>query len=368
MKILLINLMLYTTQPGYADIPRKKTIKNTMIYNFIKGFYKNGHSVTLVAGEPFSPLYTEKYQCEIIWLPLGFRKILPNGLMYPVGLYSYLKKNHKEYDLIISSDVFSFCSLFASMVCPEKLLIWHEPGKYHDKFFQLPARLWYNIPVRIFMKNKVVVIARSEVAKSFISRYCNCLSPEYIDHGIDLDIFYFSEKKEKYLMVVAQLIPRKCIDTILRKFSDFIKKYNSEYTLYIAGDGPEREKLEDLTKQLGISDNVCFAGFLMQPQLVERLSHASGILIDSQQEFSMVSIPESIVCGTPVLTNSVPYPAAYVKSDSLGIVKDNWNADDILMLLNHQKEFTENCRKRRPYMSNQYLAKHMLELYENLKK
>jgi 1,2-diacylglycerol 3-alpha-glucosyltransferase len=357
---------MYTSKTGWGKINKVSTLKNTVMYNMARAFLANGNSVELVAGLDYKPTSDEVYEVPIHFFPLRFKAYLPNGFHVLGGLWSFLKHHGGDYDLIISSDVFSASSMTAAFLHPERLLIWHEPGKLHDRFCKIPARFWYNVPTRWFVKRRIPIIARSEAARLFISAYCNRVSPETIDHGIDLDIFKFSSEKEKYFIVIAQLIKRKQVDVILEKYAGFVNKYGRDYRLFIAGDGPEKEYLNDCVTKLGISDVTVFAGFLPQPVLADRLAHASGILMDSLHEFSMVSIPEAVVCGTPVLTNSIPYPASYVASDQLGIIKDGWGPDEIKTLIDNREFFTDNCLKRRPKMSNRYLAQHMIELYQSL--
>lgn len=61
--------------------------------------------------------------------------------------------------------------------------------------------------------------------------------------------------------IVARLSPVKDIPTLLRAMAIACKKA-SNLKLAIAGDGEDREKLENMAKELGIADKVCFAGWL----------------------------------------------------------------------------------------------------------
>ena len=58
---------------------------------------------------------------EILFFPSQHTRIFPpSALPYSPALKTYLRKNHTKFDLIISSEVFSFNSLFATQICPEK--------------------------------------------------------------------------------------------------------------------------------------------------------------------------------------------------------------------------------------------------------
>jgi glycosyltransferase involved in cell wall biosynthesis len=65
---------------------------------------------------------------------------------------------------------------------------------------------------------------------------------------------------------VGVLLPDKGQDLLLRVLADLRGEF-PKARLLLAGDGPDRSRLEHLTKQLGLSDAVIFAGFVtaMEP-------------------------------------------------------------------------------------------------------
>ncbi|HSG03743.1 MAG TPA: glycosyltransferase [Marinobacterium sp.] len=77
-----------------------------------------------------------------------------------------------------------------------------------------------------------------------------------------------------------------------------------EHAAIIIGEGPEKEALENLVLQLGISHRVQFLGF--RNDVPHLLKIANGTLITSHREgFSYVFL-ESMLCGTPVVATDVP--------------------------------------------------------------
>ncbi len=61
------------------------------------------------------------------------------------------------------------------------------------------------------------------------------------------------------IAVVNRLAPQKRVDNVIRAFAR-LSKDHQEYELDILGDGPEREKLENLAKELSVADKVHFHG------------------------------------------------------------------------------------------------------------
>lgn len=362
MKILILNSILYTSET--SRIPKVKSIKDTMIYTLCLGFLKAGHTPVLVAAEDYQPVGQESYPFEIVFLKCRLKKLFPpRCLPYQPSLRKYLRKNKDLFDLIITSEVFSLCSFMAVCTAKEKTIVWHELGKHNRILKTVPSRLWYNIVARLFFRD-VVIAPRSEAAYNFISRYCNNVSQTYVEHGVDLDLFKVSPNKEKQFAVVSQLIERKQIDGIVDCFADFQKNCDpqKEYRLYIVGDGILRHRLQEQAARLGLKASVIFTGHLSHTDMVDILSKSQAMLVNTRQDNNMVSIAESVACGTPVLTNSVPFNSANIRSNSLGIVHDSWQYEDMHVIVEKNVFFTKNCIAFRERLSNTACAEQFLQL------
>ncbi len=366
MNILIINPILITPPENGGIVPKPRTIKHTLIYNYCLGFIHNGHNITLIASSEYQPSEENHFDFPIIFLKNTVKEKLhkfPNGFPLLSGLYEYLKKHHHNFDIIISSEAFTYNSFIASLICPQKLVIWQEVGQHAPTFHRIPSKIWHNIIVRTLYRN-VLIIPRSETARGFIGRYANRVSKTIVDHGINIDNFSFCAEKEKYFIVVAQLIKRKNINLTIRKFKEFDDRYGGGYKLYIAGQGEEEHNLSHLIDTQGLSNKVIFLGFLSKEKLAEAIRYAACSLIDTLWDYNMVSIPETIVCGTPIITNSVPYSAYYIHNYNLGIVRDDWGADDIHNLLQNHTIYIENCRTYRDKLSNNYLSELMIQTFQ----
>ena len=367
MNILIINPILITPPENGGIVPKPRTIKHTLIYNYCLGFIHNGHNITLIASSEYQPSEENHFDFPIIFLKNTVKEKLhkfPNGFPLLSGLYEYLKKHHHNFDIIISSEAFTYNSFIASLICPQKLVIWQEVGQHAPTFHRIPSKIWHNIIVRTLYRN-VLIIPRSETARGFIGRYANRVSKTIVDHGINIDNFSFCAEKGKYFIVVAQLIKRKNINLTIRKFKEFDDRYGGGYKLYIAGQGEEEHNLLHLISSLNLDRKVFLTGFLNHIELSNLLHKASCFLTDTSWEFNAVSILETIASGTPIITNTNPYAASYIQAKQLGIVRDDWGADDIHNLLQHHTIYIENCRTYRNKLSNDYLSELMIKTFQN---
>ena len=263
----------------------------------------------------------------MIYLPSRLPFIFKPALLpFPGGLYRHLKKNKDKYDLVISSETFSIASLIATIALPGKVMIWQELPTHQRLLFKLPSKIWHNLAGRVIMRNTPVV-GRSLPARNFIRQYLKHVSDKIVDHGANSEIFSPNPENthQKRFIVISQLIKRKRIDYIISQFAKFaaMPEY-SDYTLDIVGKGPQKEELQKLILSLGMTEKINLRGFLTHKELTPLSASSTGLLVYTDQDLNMVTIPESIVNGTPVLTNTVPCTASFIDSNHLGIVKDNW--------------------------------------------
>ena len=363
MKILVINPMLYTAES--YPVRKVKSIKDCMIYSLCRAFQSLGHEVTLIAADDYQPEPIEKFEFNILFMKARLKRIFPISFPFLTQLPFYLMKEGKTFDLIVTGEVFSINSLFSVIFCKKNTVVWHELNKHNRMFYKIPSKIWYNTIGRIFFKN-ILIIPRSESAHHFIRQFCHNVSPVPVDHGVNLEKFTYSEKKNKQFIVVTQLIKRKNIENIIRQFSLFIQKYpNENYHLLIAGRGPEEEYLKTLVKELNIEFAVCFMGFLSHDELNKHISQSIASLIATTKDLNMVSIPESIVSGTPVLSNTVPALSSYIVKNYLGICKDDWGVEEMELMIEKQQEFIINCLQKRDDLSSKSSAKKIIEIYKN---
>jgi D-inositol-3-phosphate glycosyltransferase len=120
---------------------------------------------------------------------------------------------------------------------------------------------------------------------------------------------------ERILLYVGRLDPRKGLETLLRASAQLeagSPVLSSPWRLVIVGgsspdrsDGQERQRLEQLAQDLGISDRITFAGAISHDELPNYYNAADICIIPSHYEpFGLVAI-EAMACGTPVVASDV---------------------------------------------------------------
>ncbi|WP_099209487.1 glycosyltransferase family 4 protein [Thermococcus henrietii] len=133
-----------------------------------------------------------------------------------------------------------------------------------------------------------------------------------VPNGIDIALIRSVKPSplEFDFLFVGRLIPEKGVDFLLRALA-LLREEFPDFKAIIAGDGPERRKLELLARELGIGDNVTFTGFLKDYRDVIALMKASRVFaFPSRREgFGMVVV-EAMASGVPVVTVEHPMNAS----------------------------------------------------------
>ena len=88
-------------------------------------------------------------------------------------------------------------------------------------------------------------------------------------------------------------------------------------------------------------------------------------LVNTRHDLNMVSIPESIVSGTPILTNNVPSSAGYIAKWHLGIVKDEWTEDDIKEIIDKNEYYVENYINFRSNLTSEHSAQALIDIFNH---
>jgi len=88
----------------------------------------------------------------------------------------------------------------------------------------------------------------------------------------------------------------------LRAAAPFLRNGLARFA--VAGDGPERSRLEQLTKSLGIAESVTFCGMLSHTEALQRLRSADVLVFPSVREFGGGVVFEALALGAvPVVAD-----------------------------------------------------------------
>ncbi len=192
--------------------------------------------------------------------------------------------------------------------------------------------------------NQIIVLTKS--AKSNLDTKVNKLQQSSIiiePHTIEKKdiIVPFNNRPDFTVVSLGRLDKDKRVSHAIKAFSTVVK-HIPQAKLIIYGEGPEKNNLLDLSKKLGIQNNVEFMGFTHKTD--EAFQNATVHLFASKFEGFGLTLLESLSNGTPNIAYAVDYgPREFVKKEYL--VEDG-NIDKLSFKLLEVLEHPENKIER----------------------
>ncbi len=117
----------------------------------------------------------------------------------------------------------------------------------------------------------------------------------------------WQRKVERRIVTAGRLASFKKMDDVLRVFQRTLERW-SDATLVVLGDGPERERLEALSRSLGIDHAVTFRGHVAHADVFAEMAQAEVFLLMSQHTAERLPnvIKEAMGCRCICVTTRTP--------------------------------------------------------------
>ena len=238
--------------------------------------------------------------------------------------------------------------------------------KYSNNFYDTCFKKFYNY---FSLNLSDTIIAQSNEMKNEISEYLiNKEKIEVINNPLSKN---FKEnvcfkKKEKYLLFVGSLTPKKNPLMLLEIYKQFNKNKSPNIKLKIIGDGSELEIMQNFIFLNNLEKNVEIIKAIPQVELQKYYSKALCLIICSKYEgFPNVAI-ESLFCGTPLLASKcIGGIKELIQDDINGISFEEYTIDSYLKGLNKLLNYDFNYIKIKE-TSKRFRVDKIIPKYEKL--
>lgn len=121
------------------------------------------------------------------------------------------------------------------------------------------------------------------------------------------------QEDDRLILFAGRLSPLKGVEDLLDAFA-LLAAQQPRARLLIAGDGPDRGRLEAKARALGLEDRVVFAGFV--DDMVGLYWAADLFCLPSYAEGLPNAVLEAMACGLPVVASDLPGCQALVSPES----------------------------------------------------
>ena len=205
----------------------------------------------------------------------------------------------------------------------------------------------------LFRSGATFTCVGPRAAEELVSAGCSPERLRIVPVGVDLSRFPFAPAPRAdplVILQVARLTPKKGVDTTLRAFAAARPELGPA-ELWIVGDGPQREELQRLAEELGVTAAVRFHGAVQPAQVSDLMSRshvgvqASRVAADGDREGSPTVIIEMQARGVDVVaTRHADIPFIVPHPDEL---VDEGDADALAAALIEAAARTPEQRRER---------------------
>ena len=133
------------------------------------------------------------------------------------------------------------------------------------------------------------------------------------------------------LMTMGRLVPAerfKGFDEVLELLPTLAQEMG-DLAYLIVGDGPDRMRLEEKARRLGVQRRCAFTGFVSEDEKAEHYRLADAFVMPSQGEGFGIVLLEAMACGIPVVASRADGTREAVQNGTLGVLVDPTDPNDI---------------------------------------
>jgi glycosyltransferase involved in cell wall biosynthesis len=296
----------------------------------------------------------------------------------PVRLLRLLRRERVEVLYIINQPLTQFwgtwCGLLAGV--PVRLSAIRSTGKIN----RICRRMWINRLTFPFMTR---VTALSETHRRYLveQERIRAEQLEIIPNGVDCSRFADSDapmhlrrtlgfsRTQPIVGIVAMLRPEKAHEVFLRAAARVLQQV-PDTQFVLVGDGPERARLEALTKTLGIEAQVHFLG--AREDVAGLVSSFDVAALSSHAVVETLSnaVLEYMAAGKPVVATRVGSLLELIEEGRTGFLVEPWDwealAQRIVRLLQHRDLAAQMGRAGREKVQAAYTLERMVQDNEAL--
>ncbi|WP_077369205.1 glycosyltransferase [Anaerosalibacter sp. Marseille-P3206] len=191
-----------------------------------------------------------------------------------------------------------------------------------------------------------------------------------INEAIDQDNYENIREKigvpenKKIVCSIGRLVKGKGLETFIKMVPFVIEDYN-EVIFLVVGDGPLREELIQMCKEIKIEKYVYFLGFSTDiPNIVRQVT--LGVYA-TDKSAGMVDIPR---CGKVLISRESEIMGEYIIDGETGILIDSDEPEDyansVLKLLNNEKLLEDMESNIKEFFINKFDGDKNMRKFENL--
>jgi len=272
------------------------------------------HKVTVFATDPSGRLPKEEARNGV--LVRRFKSLSPNNA-YHISFAMLRELRRSEFDVVHGHSYHAFPLFFSRYAKRKRFMVTaHYHGRGHTVMRDFLIKLYKPLGQKIFQEaDKVISLSNHEKALLLRDFKLNTDKMAVIPNGIDLAEFKHLEKaakRHKTILYVGRLEEYKGVQYILRA----LPLLNEGIGLEIVGQGPYKERLMKLAKELGVEDRVDSYQDLPREELLHRYANADLFVLLSRYEAFSIVVAEALASKTPCIVANTSALSEWVDNEN----------------------------------------------------
>lgn len=287
-------------------------------------FLKIENSITNVDG----------YKLKRIWMNIP--RSLYGLVIFPYrflsanySLISFFKKQKPDIVNLHFPDDVGIYLWFSRIFCKLPLVINIHGNDLHI----FSKKLIHKFFIKSLLNDAEKIIVNSKYMKDDMLSATNIEGSKIVIIPNGIDVSYINSIpmqkyiESDYLFFVGRFVHKKGVDILIRAFS---KIKNKSLKLVIEGKGEEKEKLERLILELGLSERIILVGGNLSEE--QKFAYMKGALIgivpSRIEPFGIVAL-EYLSCGTPLIASETGGLSDILENQKTCIFFENENYKEL---------------------------------------
>jgi glycosyltransferase involved in cell wall biosynthesis len=276
------------------------------VYHLCRALAAKGHTVEVVTSRSLPGLPAHEAMDGVgVWRTWFPARNPPGWVLHSLGSIPRFLERARGADVLHAQDIASVLpGLLARSRTGAPLVT-----TFHTSHFLKRAAkpLWKPVLGRFVRDSDYALAASAEIAR-VAERLAPGTRVEALTNGVDTSLFRRVEPTlaptDRWRLIVPRrLYEKNGVEYLVRAMPHIVARVDAEAVLI--GDGPERDKLEALARELGVAERVVFLGKQPNAAMPGLLSSGDLAIFPSLMEATSVAALEAMACELPVAASRV---------------------------------------------------------------
>ncbi len=293
-------------------------------FEYASGFKKNGYKVIMVCKKE-SPLSKKSKQKKLAQFNISIKNLSFLNPFKLIKLIRFFKKEKINTVIFSSSPDLKLGAIAAKLAGVQKIIYRRGlAAPIKNKFLNryILSKILTHIFANSFETKKTIL--------QNLAKYLDADKIGVIHNGIDIDKTAIKQahqlkeiaKKQKGIVLgnMGRLTPQKSQDHLI-KIAKLLKERKINFTLFIAGTGSLKEKLENMIQEYNLQEEVILLDFVED---IENFMFSIDIfLLSSQWEGFGYVLAEAMIMEKAVVAYNITSNPEIVENNSTGYLVEN---------------------------------------------